>query len=58
MSRRPPRNVFEKHGQRIAREDAKMPAPIRDVLSPRPRAPYGTSVECKLSIPVYIDGES
>ncbi len=33
------KSVFEKHGKRIAKEDARMPKPIRDVLSPPPPKP-------------------
>jgi hypothetical protein len=41
MSRR---NVFEKHGQRIAREDARMPDAIRNVLSPPASDPVADAV--------------
>ena len=42
------RNVFEKHGRRIARQDARMPEAIRNVLSPpaRPSDPVADAV-CK-----------
>lgn len=32
-------DVFEKHGKRIAKQDARMPKEIRDVLSPPPAKP-------------------
>jgi len=48
MSRR---NVFEKHGRRIAREDARMPDAIRDVLSP-PSAFAADRVKPKGSLPM------